>query len=117
MAQEWFKQENTTVSLSMINVRENHTETTLFIYISKNLRTINFTTAKVVVCDWCAVKVMSVVILCESDVLQITSYHLCKVEFNQPFYWLYSVPNLLVFQHLITLYLGGLVVRIVSEIE
>ena len=73
MAQEWFKQENTTVSLSMINVRENHTETTLFIYISKNLRTINFTTAKVVVCDWCAVKVMSVEILCENDVLQITS--------------------------------------------
>ena len=31
----------------------------------------------------------------------------CKVEFNQPFYWLYSVPNLLVFQHLVTLYLGG----------
>ena len=41
----------------------------------------------------------------------------CKVEFNQPFYWLYSVPNLLVFQHLITLYLGGFVVRVVSEIE
>ena len=84
MAQEWFKQENTTVSLSMINVRENHminvrenhTETTLFIYISKNLRTINFTTAKVAVCDWRAVKVMLVVILCESDILQITSYHL-----------------------------------------
>ena len=31
----------------------------------------------------------------------------CKVEFNQPFYWLYSVPNLLVFQYLVTLYLGG----------
>ena len=31
----------------------------------------------------------------------------CKVEFNQPSYWLYSVPNLLVFQHLVTLYLGG----------
>ena len=41
----------------------------------------------------------------------------CKVEFNQPFYWLYSVPNLLVFQHLVTLYLGGFVVRVVSEIE
>ena len=41
----------------------------------------------------------------------------CKVEFNQPFYWFYSVPNLLVFQHLITLYLGGFVVRVVSEIE
>lgn len=35
MAQEWFKQENATVSLYMINVRENHTVTTLFIYISK----------------------------------------------------------------------------------
>ena len=42
---------------------------------------------------------------------------LCKVEFNQPFYWLYSVPNFLVFQHLVTLYLGGFVVRVVSEIE
>ena len=41
----------------------------------------------------------------------------CKVEFNQPFCWLYFVPNLLVFQHLVTLYLGGFVVRVVSEIE
>ena len=41
----------------------------------------------------------------------------CKVKFNQLSYWLYSVPNLLVFQHLVTLYLGGLIVRVVSEIE
>ena len=41
----------------------------------------------------------------------------CKVEFNQLFYWLYSVPNLLVIQHLVTLYLGGFDVRVVSEIE
>ena len=41
----------------------------------------------------------------------------CKVEFNQPFCWLYSVPNLLVFQHLVTLYLGGFVVRVTSEIK
>ena len=41
----------------------------------------------------------------------------CKVEFNQPSCWLYSVPNLLVFQHLVTLYLGGIVVRVMSEIE
>ena len=41
----------------------------------------------------------------------------CKVEFIQLSNWLYSVPNLLVFQHLVTLYLGGLVVRVVSEIE
>ena len=41
----------------------------------------------------------------------------CKVEFNQPFYWFYSVPNLLIFQHLVTLYLGGFDVRVVSEIE
>ena len=41
----------------------------------------------------------------------------CNVEFNQPSYWLYSVPNLLVFQHLVTLYLGGFVVRVMSEIE
>ena len=39
-----------------------------------------------------------------------------KVEFNQPSCWLYSVPNLLVFQQLITLYLGGIFVRVVSEI-
>ena len=41
----------------------------------------------------------------------------CKVEFNQLSCWLYSVPNLLIFQHLVTLYLGGIVVRVVSEIE
>ena len=41
----------------------------------------------------------------------------CKVEFNQPSYWLYSVSNFLVFQHLVTLYFGGFVVRVVSEIE
>ena len=47
----------------------------------------------------------------------VTLYYFCKVEFIQPSNWLYSVPNLLVFQHLVTLYLGGLVVRVVSEIE
>ena len=41
----------------------------------------------------------------------------CKVEFIQPSNWLYFVQNLLVFQHLVTLYLGGFVVRVVSEIE
>ena len=41
----------------------------------------------------------------------------CKVEFIQPSCWLYSVSNLFVFQHLVTLYLGAIVVRIVSEIE
>ena len=40
----------------------------------------------------------------------------CKVEFNQPSCWLYSVPNLLVFQQLVTLYLGGILVKVVSEI-
>ena len=40
-----------------------------------------------------------------------------KVEFNQPSCWLYFVSNLLVFQQLVTLYLGGFVVRVVSEIE
>ena len=39
----------------------------------------------------------------------------CKVEFNQPFCWLYSVLNLLVIQHLETLYLGGNHVRVVCE--
>ena len=47
----------------------------------------------------------------------IKSHKNCKVEFNQPSYWLYSVPNLFVFQHLVTLYLGGFIVRVVSEIE
>ena len=41
----------------------------------------------------------------------------CKVEFIQPSNWLYSVSNLLVFQHLVTLYLGGFIVKVVSEIE
>ena len=40
----------------------------------------------------------------------------CKVEFNQPCCWLYSVPNLLVFQQLVSLYLGGILVRVVNEI-
>ena len=40
----------------------------------------------------------------------------CKVEFNQPSCWLYSVPNLLVFQQLVTMYLDGILVRVVSEI-
>ena len=44
-------------------------------------------------------------------------YQNCKVEFIQPSNWLYSVPNLLVIQHLVTLYLGGFDVRVVSEIE
>ena len=44
-------------------------------------------------------------------------YYICKVEFIQPSNWLYSVPNLLVIQHLVTLYLGGFDVRVVSEIE
>ena len=39
----------------------------------------------------------------------------CKVEFIQSFFWFYSVPNLLVIQHLETLYLGGNHVRIVCE--
>ena len=42
---------------------------------------------------------------------------LCKVEFIQPSNWLYSMPNLFVIQHLVTLYLGGFDVRVVSEIE
>ena len=39
-----------------------------------------------------------------------------KVKFNQPSCWFYSVPNLLVFQQLVTLYLGEFLVRVVSEI-
>ena len=51
------------------------------------------------------------------NLTHLTELVLCKVEFNQPFCWLYSVQNLLVFQHLVTLYLGGFVVRVVNEIE
>ena len=40
----------------------------------------------------------------------------CNVEFYQPSCWLYSVPNLPVFQQLVTLYLGGILVKVVSEI-
>ena len=40
----------------------------------------------------------------------------CKVGFYQPSYWLRSVPNLLVFQQLVTLYLGRILVRVMSEI-
>ena len=40
----------------------------------------------------------------------------CKVEFNQPSCWLYSVLNLLAFQQLVTLYLGEILVRVVSEL-
>ena len=44
-------------------------------------------------------------------------FNICKVEFIQPSNWLYSVTNLLVIQHLVTLYLGGFDVRVVSELE
>ena len=40
---------------------------------------------------------------------------LCKVEFIQPSNWLYFVPNFLVIQHLETLYLGGIHVKVVCE--
>ena len=39
----------------------------------------------------------------------------CKVEFNQPFCWLYFIPNLLAIKHLETLYLCGNHVRVVCE--
>ena len=41
--------------------------------------------------------------------------NICKVEFIQSFCWPYFVPNLLVIQHLETLYLGGNHVRVVCE--
>ena len=40
----------------------------------------------------------------------------CKVEFYQPSCWFYSVSKLLVFQQLVTLYLGGILVRVMSKI-
>ena len=39
-----------------------------------------------------------------------------RLNFYQPSCWLYSVPNLLVFQQLVTPYLGEILVRVVSEI-
>ena len=42
-------------------------------------------------------------------------YIYCKVEFNRLSYWLYSMPNLLVFQHLEILYLVENHVRVVCE--
>ena len=48
---------------------------------------------------------------------EIFSIIYCKVEFIQPSNWLYSVPNFLVIQLLVSLYLGGFDVRVVSEIE
>ena len=41
--------------------------------------------------------------------------YMCKVEFNQPSCWLYSVPNLFVFYQLVTLYLGENHVRVMCE--
>ena len=64
---------------------------------------------------WNHFLILTIVTLTKSSKKCIIRF--CKVEFNQPFYWLYSVPNLLVFQHLVTLYLSGFVVRVVSEIE
>ena len=40
---------------------------------------------------------------------------MCKVEFNQPFFLALFYANLLVIQHLKTLYLGGNHVRVVCE--
>ena len=44
-----------------------------------------------------------------------TSFYniLCKVKFIQSFCWLYSMPNLLIIQHLETLYLDGNYVKVV----
>ena len=39
----------------------------------------------------------------------------CKVEFIQSFCWLYFMPNLLVIQHLETMFVGGNHVRVVCE--
>ena len=49
-----------------------------------------------------------------SKCVEICGYN-CKVEFYQPSCWLYSVPNLFVFQQLVTLYLCGNHVRVVYE--
>ena len=46
---------------------------------------------------------------------EITKGRNCKVEFIQSCCWLYSMPNLLVIQHLKALYLGGNHVRVLCE--
>ena len=53
--------------------------------------------------------------LLECTLLELSSRTLTQVEFIQSFCWLYSVPNLLVIQHLETLYLGRNHVRVVCE--
>ena len=40
----------------------------------------------------------------------------CKIKFYQPSCWLYSMLNFLVFQKLVTMYLGEILVRVMSEI-
>ena len=64
---------------------------------------------------WC----LMVVLLFKPMVVRVSfmTVWICNVEFYQPYCWLYYVPNLLVFQQLVTLYLGGIVVSVVSEIE
>ena len=44
-----------------------------------------------------------------------TNMSRCEVEFIQSFCWFYSMPNLIVIQHLEILYLGGNHVRVVCE--
>ena len=63
---------------------------------------------------WC----LMVVLLFKPMVVTVSfmTVLICKVEFYQPSCWLYSIPNLLVFQQFVTLYLGGILVRVVSEI-
>ena len=45
----------------------------------------------------------------------IAKWEDCKVEFNQPCVGFYFMTNLLVIQHLETLYLGGNHVRVMCE--
>ena len=54
---------------------------------------------------------------CKIMILKFFFFFFVRLKFIQSSNWLYSVPNLFVFQHLVTLYLGGFVVRVVSEIE
>ena len=51
----------------------------------------------------------------EETAKKYTNMSGCKVEFVQSFCWFYSMPNLLVIQHLEILYLGGNHVRVVCE--
>jgi hypothetical protein len=49
-------------------------------YNNKPKATTKVTTIEIVDCDWCIVKMISVTVLCESDIILITICHLSSYE-------------------------------------